>query len=43
VLGENGNVDVRKLQPITYDPMNHQYLVLGESVGRAFQAGMALK
>ena len=43
VLGENGNVDVRKLQPITYDPMNHQYLVLGESVGRAFQAGTVLK
>ena len=43
VLGDNGKVDVRKLQPITYDPMNHQYLVLGESVGRAFQAGTALK
>ena len=43
VLGDNGKVDVQKLQPITYDPMNHQYLVLGENVGRAFQAGMALK
>ena len=43
VLGDNGKVDVRKLQPITYDPVNHQYLVLGESVGRAFQAGTALK
>ena len=43
VLGVNGKVDVQKLQPITYDPVNHQYLVLGESVGRAFQAGMALK
>ena len=43
VLGDNGKVDVQKLQPITYDPVNHQYLVLGESVGRAFQAGMALK
>jgi len=39
VLGENGKVDVRKLQPITYDPMNHQYLVLGETVGRAFHDG----
>lgn len=43
VLGDNGKVDVQKLQPITYDPMNHQYLVLGENVGRAFQAGVALK
>ncbi len=43
VLGDNGKVDVQKLQPITYDPVNHQYLVLGESVGRAFQAGTALK
>ena len=43
VLGENGKVDVKKLQPITYDSMNHQYLVLGEAVGQAFQAGLALK
>ena len=43
VLGENCKVDVRKLAPITYDPMNHHYLVLGEKVGQAFQVGMALK
>ena len=43
VLGENGKVDVAKLQPITYDPMNHHYLVLGETVGRAFHDGLALK
>ena len=43
VLGENGKVDVAKLQPITYDPMNHHYLVLGEKVGQAFQVGLALK
>ena len=43
VLGENGKVDVKKLQPITYDSMNHQYLVLGEAVGQAFQSGLALK
>ena len=43
VLGENGKVDVAKLQPITYDPMNHHYLVLGEKVGQAFQVGTALK
>ena len=43
VLGENGKVDVKKLQPITYDPMNHHYLTLGEAVGKAFQDGKALK
>ena len=43
VLGENGKVDVAKLRPITYDSMNHHYLVLGEKVGQAFQDGLALK
>ena len=42
VLGENGRVDVRKLRPLTYDSMNHQYLVLGETVGRAFHDGKTL-
>ena len=43
ILGGNGKVDVQKLQPITYDPMNHHYLVLGEKVGNAFQDGLTLK
>ena len=43
VLGDNGKVDVSKLQPITFDPMNNHYLVLGENVGRAFHDGVALK
>ena len=43
VLGENGKVDTAKLQPITFDPLNHRYLVLGESVGQAFHDGAALK
>ena len=43
VLGEKGKGDVDKLQPITYDPMNHHYLVLGEKVGQAFHDGAALK
>ena len=43
VLDENGKVDVAKLQPITYDPMNHHYLVLGQKVGQAFHDGMRLK
>ena len=43
VLGENGKVDAAKLRPITYDPMNHHYLVLGEKVGQAFHDGLTLK
>ena len=43
VLGDNGKVDVSKLQPITFDPMNNHYLVLGEKVGQAFHDGMVLK
>ena len=43
VLDADGKVDVRKLQPITYDSMHHQYLVLGEKVGQAFHDGLALK
>ena len=43
VLNEDGKVDVSKLQPITYDPMNHHYLVLGEKAGHAFKDGLQLK
>ena len=43
VLGENGKVDPAKLRPITYDPMNHHYLVLGEKAGQAFHDGVVLK
>ena len=43
VLDENGKVDAAKLAPITFDPMHNRYLVLGESVGRAFHDGLLLK
>ena len=43
VLNGDGKVDPAKLQPITYDPMNHHYLALGEKVGHAFKDGLALK
>ena len=42
-LDEKGKVDVAKLQPITFDPVHHNYLVLGEAVGRAFHDGLTLK
>lgn len=43
VLGENGKVDVSKLQPITFDPMNNAYCVIGQKVGNAFRDGLQLK
>lgn len=43
ILDENGKIDPAKLQPITYDPVNHTYLKLGEKVGNAFQDGAKLK
>jgi flavin reductase (DIM6/NTAB) family NADH-FMN oxidoreductase RutF len=43
VLNENGKVDPAKLRPITFDPMNNAYLVLGEKVGNAFKDGLNLK
>jgi len=43
ILGENGKVDPAKLRPITFDPMNNAYLVLGEKVGNAFKDGMQVK
>ncbi len=42
ILDENGNVDVRKLNPIIYDPCNHDYLSFGEKVGKAFSDGKKL-
>ena len=43
VLNAKGKVDPAKLRPITFDPMNNTYLVLGEKVGNAFRDGLLLK
>ena len=43
VLNETGKVDPAKLKPITFDPMNNAYLVLGEKVGNAFKDGTAMR
>ncbi len=43
ILNENGKVDPAKLRPITFDPMNNTYVVLGDTVGEAFQDGLALR
>lgn len=43
ILDNNGNVDVDKLEPITYDPISHTYRKLGNVVGKAFSDGLKLK
>lgn len=39
----NGKIDLGKLRPITYDPINHHYIALGEVAGNAFSDGKKLK
>lgn len=43
VLNEAGKVDPMKLRPITFDPMNNAYHILGDKVGNAFRDGLKLK
>lgn len=43
ILGEDGKIELSKLKPIMYDPIHHDYLVMGEKVGKAFADGKALK
>jgi len=38
----DGKIDPLKVKPITYDPVNHKYINLGEVVGKAFSDGKAL-
>ena len=39
----DGNIDPDKLRPITFDPVNNTYRVLGAVVGNAFSDGNKLK
>lgn len=39
----DGQIDYKKLKPITYDPVTHDYVALGTAVGKAFSDGMKLK
>ncbi len=39
----DGKIDIAKLQPITYDPVNHGYYTIGEKAGNAFADGKLLK
>ena len=43
VLNAEGKLDLTKFHPITVDPLNGGYHVIGERIGSAFSDGAALK
>ncbi len=43
VLDAKGGIDLEKLAPITFDPVNNAYVALGKKVGNAFADGAKLK
>lgn len=42
IIADDGMIDYRKLAPITYDPIRHLYITLGDAVGHAHSDGRAL-
>jgi len=42
ILDGKGKIDIKKLNPITYDPEGHGYYTIGERVGSAFGDGMKI-
>lgn len=42
-LTEDGQPDVQKMGLITYEPVTHSYVALGDIVGKAFMDGKRLK
>ena len=43
VLNEKGEIDVDKLELITFDSITNSYRILGEKVGQAFKDGAKIK
>ncbi|MBP3713041.1 MAG: flavin reductase family protein [Bacilli bacterium] len=42
VIGENGKVDVKKVEPIAFDPFNGTYIKFTEVVDNAFRCGLEI-
>lgn len=42
VLGADGKPDYALIRPITYDPVHHDYIALGERIAKAFSEGKKL-
>ncbi len=43
ILNEKGKIDINKFEPISFDPMNHKYLLVKDVVGDAFVEGFKFK
>ena len=43
VLGADGKIDAKRLNPISYDSATHAYWSIGEKVGRAFFDGKSIE
>lgn len=43
ILNEKGQIDVHKLDPITYDSSTHTYWRIGDAAGKAFSDGKKIK
>ena len=43
ILGDDGKIDAKKLNPIIYDSASHSYWSFGEKVGKAFSDGKKIK
>lgn len=43
ILDGNGRIDAKKLDPIIYDSVTHDYWSFGERVGKAFSDGKKIK
>lgn len=39
----NNKIDIKKLQPISFDACNNKYVLLSDNVGNAFKDGLKLK
>ena len=43
MLDENGQIDVEKIRPVSWDPANHGYFGIGSLLGMAFSVGKTIK
>ncbi len=43
VLNTEGKIDPAKLQPLTFDSFNNDYLIIGNKVGNAMHDGLAIQ
>ena len=42
ILDESGKIDYKLLSPITFDPVKHEYVKLGDSIAKSFKVGAKL-